>query len=261
MSSTFPTGDGAGTRDDWDRHWSEYGESYERNPAQELRRRLITRLLAADGLPRRVVDIGSGRGEMVESLSRKYPDASFLGLEYSQFGVDVAAARVPGATFLQRDLVERGDPPEGYRNWATHAICSEVLEHVDRPDVLLRHAAEFLAPGCRLVVTVPGGPMSAFDRHIGHRQHFTPAKLRALLTEVGLDVERAAGAGFPFFNLYRSVIVLRGERLATDVSVERARPSLPARSAMAIFSGLLHLPMAWRGGWQNVAVARVPGAG
>ncbi len=32
---------------------------------------------------------------------------------------------------------------------------------------------EYLAPGCRLVVTVPGGPRSAFDRHIGHRRHFS----------------------------------------------------------------------------------------
>jgi SAM-dependent methyltransferase len=261
LPTIFPTTGSAGDRDDWDRHWSEYGESYERNPAQELRRRLITRLLASDGPPRRVVDIGSGRGEMVEALARKYPNASFLGVEYSQFGVDVAAARVPAATFVQRDLVERGDPPDGYRTWATHAICSEVLEHVDQPELLLRHAAEFMAPGCRLVVTVPGGPMSAFDRHIGHRQHFTPARLRTLLTEAGLEVERAAGVGFPFFNLYRSVIILRGERLAVDVTVDRARPSLAARSAMAVFSGLLHLPGLWHGGWQNVAVARTPAAG
>jgi 2-polyprenyl-3-methyl-5-hydroxy-6-metoxy-1,4-benzoquinol methylase len=36
-------------------------------------------------------------------------------------------------------------------------VCSEVLEHVDRPRELLANAAAYLAPGCRLVVTVPGG--------------------------------------------------------------------------------------------------------
>lgn len=262
MPTTLPNADGAGARDDWDRHWSEYGKSYEDSPAQLLRRRLILRLLAAEGAPRRVVDIGSGRGEIIEALARKYLDASFLGLEYSQIGVDVASERVPKATFLQRDLIERGDPPGNYRGWGTHAICSEVLEHVDQPEVLLRHAAEFLAPGCRLVVTVPGGPVSPYDRHIGHRRHFTPAQLGALLSQAGFEVKRASGAGFPFFNLYKVAVILRGERLAADVNVaDKARVSLLARTGMAVFQGLLRLPMLSRGGWQTVAVARVREAG
>jgi SAM-dependent methyltransferase len=248
-----------GARDDWDRHWIEYGASYERNPAQEFRRRLITRLLAAEGPPRRVADIGSGRGEMVAALAEQYPGAAFVGLEYSQFGVEVAARRVPGARFFQRDLLDDTDPPDGYRGWATHAVCSEVLEHVDRPEVLLQHAADLLAPGCRLVVTTPGGPMSAFDRHIGHRRHFTPGSLRALLSSAGFDVEHVAGAGFPFFNAYRCVVILRGERLVTDLSDARVRPLRLARAAMSTFDGVLRLPTLPFGGWQCVAVARLPG--
>ncbi|MBO0705076.1 MAG: hypothetical protein J2P39_07140, partial [Candidatus Dormibacteraeota bacterium] len=73
-------------RDDWDRHWSEYGESYERNPAQEFRRRLITGLLTSPGPLVRVADIGSGQGEMLAALADRYPEAALLGLEYSAFG-------------------------------------------------------------------------------------------------------------------------------------------------------------------------------
>ena len=57
------------------------------------------------------------------------------------------------------------------------------------------------------VVTVPGGPMSAFDRHIGHRRHFSPDDLRAVLLAAGFQVERTTGVGFPFFNLYRLVAI------------------------------------------------------
>ena len=81
-------------------------------------------------------------------------------------------------TVRVRDLLRDPAPDAEWAGWATHAVCSEVLEHVDEPVVLLRNARSWLAPGCRLVVTVPGGPMSAFDRHIGHRRHFSPGGSR-----------------------------------------------------------------------------------
>ena len=93
-------------------------------------------------------------------------------------------------------------------------MCSEVLEHLDDPATLLGNALPNLAPGCRLVVTVPGGPRSAFDRHIGHRRHYNRRDLRRLLEGVGLRVDGVIAAGFPFHTLYRLAVILRGERLA-----------------------------------------------
>ena len=82
----------------------------------------------------------------------------------------------------------------------------------------------YLARGCRVVVTVPGGPMSAFDRSIGHRRHFTPDSLSQILRESGFRVESAQRAGFPFFNLYRLVVIARGEAVTHDVMAEARRP-------------------------------------
>jgi hypothetical protein len=169
---------------------------------------------------------------------------------------------VPGATFDTHDLLAPGSPPPERTAWATHAVCSEVLEHVDHPPMLLTNARSYLAPGCRLVVTVPGGPMSAFDRHIGHRRHFTVASLRLLLTEAGFTVETVTGAGFPFFNLYRLAVIGRGERLVQDA--ERSSvgsPSWLSRLASGFFGLLLAVPQPrHRWGWQLVAVGRVPDA-
>src|SRR5207247_2369477 len=89
-------------------------------------------------------------------------------------------------------------PLEG---WANAAVCSEVLEHVDSPVAFLRAASRYLMEGSTLVVTVPGGPFSAFDRHIGHRQHFTRASIRRVLENAGFEIERVTLAGFPFFNI------------------------------------------------------------
>lgn len=243
--------------DDWDRHWGDFAESAEANPAQRYRTGLVLSSLGLTEGPARLVDIGSGQGDFVAHVRKRWPLTEALGIELSETGCRIARRKVPDAQFLQRNLLEAEEVPPRFRNWATRAVVSEVLEHVDRPDRLLRHAALYFAPGCRVVVTVPGGPMSAFDRHIGHRRHYTREALRALLEECGLHVELVDAAGFPFHNLYRLAVVARGRRLVADVA--GPSPSRLMRWITRLFDlafGMNLRASPW--GWQLVAVARLP---
>lgn len=243
--------------DDWEQHWQEYESSAARNPAQDFRRRLIRRLLTTEEPPRRILDIGSGTGDLMTSLRDDYPRAELLGIELSRTGIESAQGKVPDAVFLQRDLTLAEAPPREYEGWATHAVCSEVLEHVDDPRRLLEVSRSYLAEGCRLVVTVPGGPMTAYDRHIGHRRHFRPGDLADLLRGAGFDVIRSTGAGFPAFNAYRLLMRILGRRLIHVAG--SGGPSAPARVAMGAFGLLLrsNTRLSPRG-WQITAIARTP---
>ncbi len=126
-----------------------------------------------------------------------------------------------------------------------------------------RNASEYLAPGCRLVVTVPGGPRSAFDRHIGHRQHFTPARLRGVVEAGGFDRVEVQRAGFPFFDLYRLIVLLRGKHLIADVEEtgEQRLDQGASGAALRFFDrafryNLDSSPL----GWQLTAVAHRQGS-
>lgn len=247
--------------DQWDSHWDDFGEANERNPAQDYRRRLALRLLERNGAPERLLDIGCGNGALLASAAARWPAAGLMGLELSESAVATARRKVPTARVQERDLLIDPVPSEGDRRWATHAVCSEVLEHIDDPVALLRNARNWLASGSRVVVTVPGGPMSAFDRHIGHRRHYSPDQLRELLRSAGLHVALVQGAGFPFFNLYRTLVIARGESLIVDASSDSDhRPSgLVVRGGMAAFHPLFHLNLPRSPlGWQTVAVALEP---
>src|ERR1700693_2552949 len=181
------------SQDDWDKHWDEYADPAASNPAQRFRRKLILGLLQLGAGPSRVLDIGCGQGDLIADLHRAHPNAELCGTDYSQWGIDIAAKKVPSARFFARDLLQSDGPHGDLAGWATHAVCSEVLEHVDDPVTLMRNAAAYLAPGCRVVVTVPGGPMSAFDHHIGHRRHFSPDDLARILERAGFKLEMSTG--------------------------------------------------------------------
>jgi SAM-dependent methyltransferase len=247
--------------DSWDTHWEQYAQSAEANPAQRYRRRLIFSWLdLPTSQPVRVLDIGSGQGDFAADLKRAFPQAEILGLELSHRGVEISKKKVPEGIFQEVDLLQPSFPPEHFQEWASHAVCSEVLEHLDDPRRLLANVRPYLRKGCKLIVTVPGGPMSHFDRHIGHRKHYTPGELRALLESAGYEVEWAGGAGFPFFNLYRLLVITRGKRLVRDVSSQGSGGiSFLARCAMRIFRILFLFNFGicpW--GWQIIALARNP---
>ena len=247
--------------DDWDDHWDRYEASARENPAQAYRRRVVFRLLEAEGPPRRLLDIGSGQGDLLAEAARRWPGAELAGVELSESGARISRVKVPAATIIQRDLLRPAEPDPSLRGWASHATCSEVLEHVEDPAALLRAASSFMAPECRLVITVPGGPMSEFDRHIGHRTHYTAETARGVIEQAGLRAEREMSAVFPCFKAYQRMVIMRRARLIDDVDGSED-PELPlsARIAMRGFDAAFRLNLDdTRWGTQVVAVARAPG--
>jgi SAM-dependent methyltransferase len=249
--------------DNWDEHWDRYSAAASLNPAQGMRHALVARLLRERrGTPGiRVLDIGSGQGDLIMKLRGLLPAAELAGFELSASGVELSRKKTPNARFVVADLFHPPAETAALAGWATDAVCSEVLEHVDLPVDFLRAARLYLAADARLIVTVPGGPMSAFDRHIGHRQHFTRRSITAVLQSAGFSVERTYLSGFPFFNLYRGLVIARGERLVTDVGPGKDGLSTRlANAMMAVFRGLFRFNlMDCPLGWQVVAVARKEG--
>lgn len=74
----------------------------------------------------------------------------------------------------------------------------------------------------------PSGEQRVFD--IGSGQGDLMVKLqRALPRAQFLGVERICLAGFPFFNLYRLMVIARGERLSSDVDATHHGAPPPSR--------------------------------
>lgn len=242
--------------DDWEAHWDSFGDSAAANPAQTCSRRLLVswlNLRPGD----RLVDIGSGLGDLIRDALHVQPGVECMGLELSESGIQQSRSKSPSTRFVQTDLLQPQKPRKQFTEWGTVATCSEVLEHVDRPDMLLRNATTHLVPGAIVVITVPAGPRSAVARHIGHRQHTTRVSIGRVTTAAGLESVRIQAAGFPFFDLFRLAALARGKRLIEDAKLPDELNAGTGGTALRVFDWLFRANLDNSPfGWQLLAVAR-----
>lgn len=139
-----------------------------------------------------LLDIGTGIAQFL-SLAQDYSPK--LGTEVSSIAVQIAAERY-GIHVFEGD-VESLPITQRFDN----ITCFHVLEHVQRPAMLLARCRELLARNGRLFIAVPNDlgtprtrlglrrlqPITLSGEEI-HLSHFTPNSLRAVLNRAGFSV-------------------------------------------------------------------------
>ena len=208
----------------------------------------IAHYLEALAPGRRVVDIGAGIGELVESLASRGFDA--LGIEPSQEASTFAQAA--GRKVIASDLASFwGDSAN---HGAFHGVTlMNVLEHVPDPEATLRQLRDLLMPGGTLMIRSPNdfSPIQAaavaarglrkwWIANPDHISYFSHATIARLLQAEGFEV-KIATCDFPidwFLLMGRDYITtpkLGSECHAMRRTFER---SLPASERRRLYEAL-----------------------
>jgi SAM-dependent methyltransferase len=251
--------------DFYDGVWRAWGHLDRASPAAFHRRRLVLELATRCPIrPERILDAGCGRGELLREFARHFPAAELWGADVSAESLAATTEAVERAELFQLDL---GDPDA----LAAHpdklgrhglVVCSEVLEHLADDTLGVRLLGRLLAPGGRLLVTVPSGKMSRFDELIGHQRHYRPRELVSLFERAGLEAKELVAWGFPFHTLYRSLVRIASRWSLSGGTAEPGRAG-HALGSLYGWSGALLRPLFYanlsRWGEQLVAVASTRG--
>jgi len=115
---------------------------------EELRLRRIRELIAPKP-EERLLEVGCGGGHVLQ----RFPECELVGVDVSGAMLEKARARLAGfrVEFLKGELKDLNLAPEGF----DAIVCTEVLEHVVDPEVVLAGIAGLLKPTGRAVVTFP----------------------------------------------------------------------------------------------------------
>ena len=156
------------------------------------RRAVLEAVLDGLGLPAggdaRILDAGCGSGRNMVALARR---GAVTGVELAEQSLEAARARGLGPV-LPGSL----DDPLPFADGAFDlAVALDVLEHVADDGAALRELARVVAPGGRLLVTVPqyGWLWGEHDVLAHHHRRYTRATLLRRAADAGFEPERVTG--------------------------------------------------------------------
>jgi SAM-dependent methyltransferase len=142
-----------------------------------LRKRAVKKSLLADGLER-VLEIGSGISPLTTQISRTvYSDVSLNAIRYLKHHQQKGYYVVADGRHLPFK-------PQVF----SHAICSEVLEHVEDDRAVIKEIERILKkPSGRLVITVPHRKcyFTNDDHFVKHYRRYELAEINHKLTSMG----------------------------------------------------------------------------
>ena len=152
-------------------------------PGQRLPPRLVLKLLGTGRPGATLLDIGSGQGQFALDFKRRdNPQVDGVRRRVQRRGSAPRHSAAERAGASARLLHEREPAPAGRRS-ADGPAARDARRVLRGPRARRRPGdpdAQRDQParsGRQVVVTVPGGPRSAFDKHIGHFRHFTAPPL------------------------------------------------------------------------------------
>ena len=200
------------------------------------RRRIIARLIESyrpKPAPLKILEVGAGTGSNLELLQSFgtvdaiEPDDGARALAEARSGLKLKGGYLPHVPLDDGayDLI----------------VLLDVLEHIPRDVEALAYLKHKLAPGGRIIVTVPGSPWmwSAHDVAHHHQRRYTGAGLKRVFRDAGLRPRYLTHFNSLLFPLIAGVR-LAGKLLGRGGG-DDAMPPAPVNAALkAIFAAERH---------------------
>ncbi len=172
-----------------------------------------------------ILEVGCASGFFVSDLVAAFPQAHVMGADYTLETLEALAERVPGIPLMRFDLTRCPLPDAS----VDIVVTLNVLEHIERDDLAVRHMYRILKPGGLMIAEVPAGPalFDAYDKLLMHYRRYDMGRLEKLVEAAGFRTLEKSHLGFliyPAFWLTKKLTRLKASLVASDAkaAVERS---------------------------------------
>lgn len=109
---------------------------------------------------KKILDVGCGNGHLLKEIELNFRDCSLHGCDFSKPGIDYAKTLFPEINFFKHNIYEKIEDDFDV------IICTEVLEHLEYPEVAIKNIVEALTLNGIALLTVPDGRKDNIEEHI-----------------------------------------------------------------------------------------------
>jgi 2-polyprenyl-3-methyl-5-hydroxy-6-metoxy-1,4-benzoquinol methylase len=157
-----------------------------------------------DGEPGRVLELGCAAGMFGKVLKERHPGTHVTGIEAGRAAAEKAATRIDRVICARIEEVDFGANGIGPGTFDL-VIAGDILEHLHNPWSVLARLRPLIAPGGRVVASIPNvrnltvisalvlnGRFQYAERgllDITHLRFFTFNEIRAMLEQTGYELE------------------------------------------------------------------------
>jgi 2-polyprenyl-3-methyl-5-hydroxy-6-metoxy-1,4-benzoquinol methylase len=161
----------------------------------------------------KVLDVGCGEGLTLERLINRYPEKNITGIDVKPENISICRQHnLPVSLGSVYDLkLEEGS--------VDLCILSEVLEHLDDPELAMENVGRILKPGGDVIIVYPNDMMFKIARLLflkfkeafadfGHVRQFTPKNMKEVLINKRFAVLRVINIPCKFWTISLHGVVL-----------------------------------------------------
>ncbi|MBS3080842.1 class I SAM-dependent methyltransferase [Candidatus Pacearchaeota archaeon] len=174
-------------------------ESYEiGSPTFLIRQKLIKKLIK-NSIKNNflVLDIGCGNGYYIDLLIKYNP--KYYGVDLSNFSIENLKEKYPKLNYYCGDFMHFN-----IKKKFDLIIMSEVLEHIENEDKMLKKIHYLLKKDGKLILSVPFDQnlWSRSDELVNHKRRYTKKYLKMIIEKNGFKINDMVCYGFPLLRIY-----------------------------------------------------------
>ena len=131
-----------------------------------------------------IIDIGCGSGDLLAEIVNHVPVQNISGLDFSSKAIEAAQVIFPSGNFKQ--FVIKKELPYASSSFDI-VMCTDVLEHLEYPRVVVNELVRICRPGGHVFVVVPDGDV---DQFLGHYWFWNEESLETLFKGFVVKISR-----------------------------------------------------------------------
>ena len=150
-----------------------------------------------------LLEVGCSSGYLLQDLQKYFPNLNIIGSDYLAKPLKKLSIHCPKIPLLQFDL-QNCPLPDGS---VDGVVALNVLEHIEKDELALKHLYRILKPGGVMHIEVPAGQnlYDIYDEYLLHHRRYSLTEIEDKVKAAGFEILNSTHLGFSIYPAFWAV--------------------------------------------------------